>query len=159
MALLSLRRPRYRAIRRPGGLLRPFEKEMGRLFEDPWWRPWRELERGDGSYLPPVNIREDDGQVVAEVELPGMSEEDIDVTVTRDTLRISGEKKRHEETKEENYYCLESFYGSFDRIVDLPTEVDEEKAQAEFKTGVLTVKIPKSQEAKTHTKKIPIKSQ
>jgi HSP20 family protein len=116
------------------------------------------MERLTGHYLPAVNVRENDGQVIAEVELPGMSEKEIDIIVTQDTLRISGEKKQQEETKEENYYCMESSYGSFDRVVDLPVEVDEEKTEAEFKKGVLTVKMPKSQEAKTKTRKIPVKT-
>jgi len=148
MALPSLRRPRYRGMRRRGDLLSPFEREMNRLFDDFWLSPFREMEQWTGGYLPPVNVRETNGEVVAEVELPGMSEKEIDITVNRDTMRISGEKKQKEETKEENYYCVESSYGSFDRLVDLPAEVDEEKAEAEFKNGVLTVKMPKSQEAK-----------
>ena len=158
MALPSLRRPRHRGMRRRGDLWSPFESQMSRLFDDFWLSPFHEMERWTGAYLPPVNVREDDGQVFAEVELPGMSEKDIDVTVNRDTLRISGEKKQHEETKEENYYCMESSYGSFDRIVDLPAEVDEGKTEAEFSKGVLTVKMPKSQEAKAKTKKIPVKT-
>jgi len=158
MALPSLRRPRYRDIRRRGEFLSPFEREINRLFDDFWLSPFREMERWTGAYLPPVNVRESDGEVVAEVELPGMSEKEIDITVNRDTLRISGEKKQKEETKEENYYCMESSYGGFDRLVDLPAEVDEEKAEAEFKDGVLKVKMPKSHEAKTKTKKIPVKT-
>lgn len=158
MALPSLRRPRYRGMRRGDDLFSPFESQMNRLFDDFWLSPFRDMERWTGRYLPPVNVREDDGQVIAEVELPGMSEKNINVTVNRDTLRISGEKKQHEETKEENYYCMESSYGSFDRLVDLPAEVDEEKTQAEFNRGVLTVKMPKSQEAKAKSKKIPVKS-
>jgi HSP20 family protein len=158
MALPSLRRPRFRGTRRRGDLLSQFENQMDRLFDDFWLRPFRETERWTGSYLPPVNVRENDGQVIAEVELPGMSEKEIDITVTRDTLRISGEKKQQEETKKENYYCMESSYGSFDRLVDLPSEVDEEKTEAEFKNGVLTIKMPKSQEAKAKSKKIPVKA-
>jgi HSP20 family protein len=144
-------------MRRRGNLLSQFENQMDRLFDDFWLNPFRGTEEWTGSYLPPVNIRENDGQVIAEVELPGMSEKEIDITVTRDTLRISGEKKQQEETKKENYYCMESSYGSFDRLVDLPSEVDEEKTEAEFKNGVLTVRMPKSQEAKTKSKKIPVK--
>jgi HSP20 family protein len=144
-------------MRRRGNLLSQFENQMDRLFDDFWLNPFRGTEEWTGSYLPPVNIRENDGQVIAEVELPGMSEKEIDITVTRDTLRISGEKKQQEETKKENYYCMESSYGSFDRLVDLPSEVDEEKTEAEFKNGVLTVKMPKSQQAKTKSKKIPVK--
>ncbi|MBN2317399.1 MAG: Hsp20/alpha crystallin family protein [Sedimentisphaerales bacterium] len=131
---------------------------MNRLFDDFWLSPFRETEPWTGGYLPAVNVRENDGQVIAEAELPGMSEADINVTVNRNTLRISGEKKQKEETKEENYYCMESSYGSFDRLVDLPAEVDEEKAEAEFNQGLLTVKIPKSQEAKTKSRKIPVKT-
>lgn len=157
MALPTLRRPRFRGMRRRGNLLSQFENQMDRLFDDFWLNPFRGTEEWTGSYLPPVNIRENDGQVIAEVELPGMSEKEIDITVTRDTLRISGEKKQQEETKKENYYCMESSYGSFNRLVDLPSEVDEEKTEAEFKNGVLTVKMPKSQEAKTKSKKIPVK--
>jgi HSP20 family protein len=144
-------------MRRRGNLLSQFENQMDRLFDDFWLNPFRGTEEWTGSYLPPVNIRENDGQVIAEVELPGMSEKEIDITVTRDTLRISGEKKQQEETKKENYYCMESSYGSFDRLVDLPSEVDEEKTEAEFKNGVLTVRMPKSREAKTKSKKIPVK--
>lgn len=158
MALPSLRRPRYRRMRRQGDLLSPFERELNRLFDDVWLSPFHEMERRTGTYLPPVNVRENNGQVIAEVELPGMSEKEIDITVTRDTLRISGEKKQQEETKEENYYCMESSYGSFDRVVDLPAEVDEGKTEAEFKKGVLTVTMPKSQEAKAKSKKIPVKT-
>jgi HSP20 family protein len=145
-------------MRRQGDLLSPYEREMNRLFDDFWLSPFRGIEQWAGSYLPPVNVRENDGQVIAEVELPGMSEKEIDITVTRDTLRISGEKKQQEETKEENYYCMESSYGSFNRLVDLPAEVDEEKTEAEFNKGVLTVKMPKSQEAKVKSKKIPVKT-
>jgi len=158
MALLSTRRPRRRSMQRHGGFLHPFEGQMNRLFDDFWLSPFREMNPWMGGYLPAVNVKENDGQVIAEAELPGMSEDDINVTVNRDTLRISGEKKQKEETKEENYYCMESSYGSFDRLVDLPTEVDEEKAEAEFNKGVLTVKMPKSQESKTKTKKIPVKT-
>jgi HSP20 family protein len=158
MALPSLRRPMFRGLRRPSDFFYPFENRISRLFDDLWSNPLRETEGWTDGYLPPVNVREDDGHVIAEAELPGMSEKEIDVTVSRDTLRISGEKKRHEETKEENYYCLESSYGSFDRTVDLPAEVDENKTEARFSNGVLTVTMTKSQEAKAKTKKVPVKN-
>jgi HSP20 family protein len=131
---------------------------MSRLFDDFWLSPFRETEPWAGAYLPPVNVKEDDGSVIAEAELPGMTKKDINVTVNRDNLRISGQKKQKEETKEEDYYCMESSYGSFDRLVDLPAEVDEEKTEAEFHNGVLTVKMPKSEQAKTKSKKIPVKT-
>ena len=108
--------------------------------------------------MPPVNVREEDSQVVASVELPGMEEKDIDVTVQRDAVRISGEKKEEAETKEEDFYRMESSYGRFDRRIDLPADIDEDKTQAEFKNGLLTIRMPKSKESQTKTKKIPVKS-
>lgn len=157
MALPSLR-PRRRGMRRRTEMLHPLEREMNRMFEDFWLSPFGESERWAGTYLPPVNVREEDNQVMVSAELPGMEDRDIDVTVTRDAVRISGEKKEEAETKEEDFYRMESCYGRFDRVVDLPAEVDEDKANAEFKNGVLTVSMPKSEESKTKTKKIPVKA-
>jgi HSP20 family protein len=139
-------------------MLHPLEREMNRLFDDFWLSPFGETERWAGAYLPPVNVREEDNQMVVSAELPGMKEDDIEVTVRRDTVRIAGEKKEEAETKEEDFYSMESSYGRFDRLVDLPTEVDEDKAEAELKNGVLTIRMPKTEESKTKTKKIPIKA-
>ena len=157
MALPSLL-PRRRGMRRRTEMLHPLEREMNRMFDDFWLSPFGESERWAGTYLPPVNVREEDNQVMVSAELPGMEDKDIDVTVTRDAVRISGDKKEEAETKEEDFYRMESSYGRFDRIVDLPAEVDEDKANAEFKNGVLTVSMPKSEESKTKTKKIPVKA-
>jgi HSP20 family protein len=139
-------------------MLHPLEREMNRLFEDFWLSPFGETQRWAGTYLPAVNVREEDNQVLVSAELPGMKEDDIEVTVRRDGVRIAGEKKEEAETKEEDFYRMESSYGRFDRLVDLPAEVDEDKAEAEFKNGVLTVKMPKSEESKTKTRKIPVKT-
>jgi HSP20 family protein len=158
MALPGLRRHRHGGLRRRGDLFFPFQREMSLLLDDFGLNPFSDTEQWAGYYFPPVNVKEDDGHVIAEAELPGMTEKDINVTVNRDSLRISGEKKQKKETKEENYYSMESSYGSFDRFVNLPTEVDEEKTEAEFNNGVLTVKMPKSKEAKTKSKKIPVKT-
>jgi HSP20 family protein len=131
---------------------------MNRLFEDFWLSPFDPTERWAGTYLPPVNVREEDNQVVMSVEMPGMEEKDIEVTVQRDTVRVSGEKKEEAQRRDEDFYRMESSYGRFDRLVDLPAEVDEEKAEATFKNGVLTVSMPKNEESKTKTKKIPVKT-
>lgn len=157
MALTSLMRPRRRGLRRRGEMLHPLEREMERLFDDFWLSPFGESPEWTGAYLPPVNVREEDNQVVVSAELPGMEDKDIEVTVQKDTVRISGEKKEEAEANEKDFYRMESSYGRFDRTIDLPSEVDEDKAQAEFKNGVLHVRLPRSAESKTKTKKIPVK--
>lgn len=158
MALPSLMRPRRRGLRRRSEMLHPLERDIERLFEDFWLPPFDETPGRMGSYLPPVNVREEDNQVVVSAELPGMEDKDIEVTVRKDTVRISGEKKEETEAKEEDFYHVESSYGRFDRLIDLPTEVDEDKAQAEFKNGVLRIRMPRTAESKTKTKKVPIKA-
>jgi HSP20 family protein len=127
------------------------ERAMNRMVEDFW------LGASD-AFVPPVNVREDDGEVVATVELPGMKQDDIEVTVRQDGIRIAGERKEESETKEEDYYCLESSYGRFARYVDLPAEVDESKAEATFTDGILKIKMPKSEDSKTRAKKIAVKA-
>ena len=83
-----------------------------------------------------------------------MDQRDIDVEVTQDSVRIAGEEK-----KEEKGCCdRESPYGAFERIIDLPAPVDEEKAEAESSRGVLTIKLPKSEQAKSKRKKVEVKS-
>ena len=119
MALPSLLSPRRRGLRRRGEMLSPWDREINRMFEDFWLSPFGRTEEWAGGYMPPVNVREEDSQVVASVELPGMEEKDIDVTVQRDAVRISGEKKEEAETKEEDFYRMESSYGRFDRRIDL----------------------------------------
>lgn len=137
--------------------MRPFE-EMRRMMEDFWMTPLEEFGRWREGFVPRVDVREEDNSLVISAELPGMDQKDIDVTVTNDSVRISGEKKHEEKEEEKGYYRHETSYGSFERIIDLPAEVDEEKAEAEFSKGVLTIKLPKSEEAQAKRKKIKIKS-
>lgn len=158
MALPELFRPR-RALRRreTEPFMRPFD-EMRRMMEDFWMTPFQEFgQRGDG-FVPRVDVKEEEKEIIVSAELPGLDQKDIDVTVANDSVRISGEKKREEETEEKGYYRHETSYGSFERVIDLPTEVDEDKAEAEFSKGVLTIKLPKSEEAQAKHKKIEIKS-
>lgn len=81
-----------------------------------------------------------------------------DVTVTHDSVRIAGEKKHEEQKEEHGYYRRETSCGSFSRVIDLPAEVDENKADAQFSKGVLTIRLPKSEQARAKQKKIKIKS-
>jgi len=158
MALSSLLAPRRRGLRRRSELLHPLEREFNRMLDDFWLSPFGEASNWPGTYLPPVNVREEDNQVVASVEVPGMEEKDIEVTVRNDTVRICGEKKEEEKTRDEDFYRMETLYGRFDRVIDLPTEVQEDKVEATLKNGVLTIKMPKREEAKAKTRKIPVKT-
>jgi HSP20 family protein len=158
MALPEVFRP-SRALRQRerAGFLRPFD-EMRRMMEDFWVTPFEEFGRWGDGLTPRVDVKEEDKEIIVSAELPGMDQKDIDVTVTNDSVRISGEKKHEKEEEERDYYRHERFCGTFDRVVDLPAEVDENKAEAEFSKGVLTVKLPKSEEAQAKQKKIKIKS-
>ncbi len=138
--------------------------EMEKRFEDFFRRPFSlmpsilpqirmpEVE----EFSPSIDILTEGDEVVIKAELPGMKKEDIDVSLTEDTITISGEKKKEEKVEKKDYYLLERSYGSFKRSFTLPTEVQTEKASAKFKDGVLEIRIPKTEEAKKKEKKIPI---
>jgi HSP20 family protein len=128
---------------------RPFS-----VFGQRWLPRLRAMEMEDVS--PSMDIFEEDGNVVVKAELPGMKKEDIGVTVTDHTMRISGEKKREEKVEKKNYYWEERSYGSFSRSFQLPSEVQTDKVEAKFKDGILEVKIPKTEDAKSREKKVKV---
>jgi len=92
--------------------------------------------------------------VVVKVAIPGVKPEDIDITVTGDTLSIKGEAKEETEVKRENYIRQERRYGAFSRSVTLPSGVETEKAEASFENGILTLNIPKAEEVKPKVIKV-----
>lgn len=110
-----------------------------------------------GTFNPNVDVMEGDREIVVSAELPGMDEKDIEVSVQKETLTIKGEKKAEREDKGRDYYRMERSYGSFSRTVPLPAEVDIDKAEAQFRKGVLNVTLPKTSEALKETKKISVK--
>ncbi|MFC1765439.1 Hsp20/alpha crystallin family protein [Planctomycetota bacterium] len=111
-----------------------------------------------GDFMPRVDVSETDKAIKVTAELPGMSEDDIDLTLLRDSLTIRGEKKEESEEKDKDFYRMERRYGSFSRVIPLSAEVDEGKVQADFKKGVLKITLPKTSEAQQSRKKIEIKS-
>jgi HSP20 family protein len=122
------------------------------MFNDTWSNRGQEdhmLHRG--TWVPPVDIYEADGQLVLKAELPDMRREDIDVTVENGTLTIRGERTLDSEIKQESFHRVERAYGSFVRTFSLPATVDAGKIGAEYKNGVLTVKLPFREEAKPRT--------
>ncbi len=140
-----------------------WERDMDRMMEDffgrrtrPWWpeRWFRgdELERR----VPLVDVFEDKDEIVVKAEIPGMDKDNIEVNLTDHTLTIKGEKKKEDEIKEENYYRAERSYGSFIRTVELPAEVHTDKVKANFKNGVLEVRMPKTEAAKAKEIKVKV---
>jgi HSP20 family protein len=121
-----------------------------------WWpeRWFRPDERETSA--PAIDLYEDKDDIVVKAELPGMSKDDIAVSLSDHMLTIKGEKKKEEEIKEENYYRCERSYGSFLRTLELPKDVHPDKVEASFKNGVLQVRMPKTEEAKTQEVKVKV---
>lgn len=155
-------------------LWRPFEKlrqQVDHLFEDfnrgsfptpfsrglfdaePLWR--REL---IGRNVPAADISDKEKSYEITVELPGMDEKNIEVKLSNGSLIIKGEKKEDKEEKRKGYYLSERHYGSFERVFNIPKEVDADKIEASFSKGILTVSLPKKPEAMKPEKVVPIKS-
>lgn len=132
------------------------QQAMNRLFGDFLQEPFGSFGEWENRFVPAVDIDEDDQYVRLFVELPGMDEKDVTVTARENTIIIEGEKKRRHEEQKPNYYRRESAGGSFYRAVSLPTEVDEDKAQARFDRGVLYISLPKTESARKKERKIEI---
>ena len=128
----------------------PISKMLDRLWEGVNWTPF------EGRHYPPLELTESDESVVVKAELPGLKPEDIELSVEGNSLTIRGEKKESSEKKEENYYHTERYYGSFCRVVALPSEVNTEKVTADFDNGVLAVTLPKVEESQR--KRVEVKS-
>jgi HSP20 family protein len=112
----------------------------------------RDEDVATGNWVPPVDIFETAGHdVVIKVELPDVNREDVEVTVENNVLALRGEKKLPSDVKEEQFRRVERRYGSFNRSFTLPTTVDSSKVSADFKNGVLTVKLPFKEEARPRT--------
>ena len=139
------------------------QTDLNRAFDN-FWRsfptPGFPSVFGGGWNLntPRVDVSETDDEVEISVELPGLSEEDIDVSMTADTLRIKGEKRTEKEEKKRDYFISERTHGSFQRVIPLPVGLDQEHVKATFRNGVLTVMVPKSEEARAEVRKIDVKS-
>ncbi|MFA5353313.1 MAG: Hsp20/alpha crystallin family protein [Thermodesulfovibrionales bacterium] len=139
--------------------LEEMRRDMDRLFEDflspvPRRRRWMKPE--GGVIVPNVEMFDRKNEIVLKAELPGVDKNDIDLTITKDSITLKGEVKREEEVKEEDYYASERSYGSFVRSIALPVEVDSEQAKASFKNGILEIVLPKKEEAKPKEIKIEV---
>jgi HSP20 family protein len=138
----------------------PFQMRdtMDRLFERGFNRPWRLLTWDAGEGLFPVDVYETDEDVVVKASLPGVKAEEVQISVTGDTLTIRGETKGEEEEKGSNYYRKERHFGAIQRSLTLPVRVDSDKANAEFEDGVLTLRLPKAPEVRPKTIEVKAKN-
>ncbi len=132
------------------------QDRLNRAFSDAYGRSDEGL-LSSGAWLPPVDIYQNgEHELVLKAELPDMSREDIDVTVANGTLTIKGEKKLSSEVKEEQFHRVERRYGTFSRAFSLPPTVDAGRVNAEYKNGVLTVKLPMREESKPRQIKVDV---
>ncbi len=131
----------------------------------PWQDPFEEFEKmlqtwpgyqNVKSFVPAVDVYQDDDNVYIETPLPGIKISDINIAVENDVLTIEGSREHKSEVDEKNYYRQEVRYGSFHRSIALPASVNGDRAEAEYHDGVLKVTIPKEERAKP--KKIAIKT-
>ena len=134
------------------------QDRLNRVFTDAYGRTGSdEGFLTSGAWVPPVDIYQNgDKELVLKAELPDMVREDIDVTVDNGTLTIKGEKKFADEPKEDQFHRIERRYGAFSRSFSLPQTVDATKVTAEYKNGVLTVRLPVREEAKPRSIKVDV---
>lgn len=151
--------------RRERGLAAPMGAGLPDLFRDMEERMRRILQEfplmgvaGEGlEWAPRVDVTETDDEVRVKAELPGLSPEDVDISLDHDRLVLKGEKKEEREREEKGYFVSERSFGSFYRAVQLPEEVDSQKIEASFKNGVLDIKMAKLEEAKKRVTHIKVK--
>jgi HSP20 family protein len=136
-------------------------REMNRLFDD----VFRGFDSAQTPLMegrfgwPRIELSDTDKTLTVSAELPGMTEKDVEIEITNGVLTIRGEKKsEHKDDKDGSKYFTERYYGSFERQIPLDN-IDEDKAQASFKNGVLTVSLPKSENARAGVKRIAINTQ
>jgi HSP20 family protein len=133
------------------------QKEMNKLFDFSLAR-WltRDGDLLERAWRPAIDIYDSKDNIVVKADLPGMSKDEIEVSVHNDTLTIKGEKKQEKEVREKDYVRSERLYGSFNRTIILPAEVDTSKVTATYKNGVLELTLPKKEEVKAKQIKIDV---
>jgi len=134
------------------------QREINRLFDN----FFRGGMQDDGSYglsywTPAVDIAEHDDAYVVKVELPGVNRDDVKITMESNVLTIRGEKKEEKDVKKDDFHRMERMYGSFQRSFTLPSTVSNEKIDAVYKDGILSITLPKAEEAKPKQIEVKVK--
>jgi HSP20 family protein len=128
------------------------QDRLNRLFQD--FSGNQEELMSSGTFVPPVDIYEDEHNIVLKLEVPGVKEDDLRIQMENNTLTIRGERNFEKEEKEENFHRIERRYGAFSRSFTLPNTVDPEKVQANYENGVLKLQMAKRAEAKPRQIKV-----
>lgn len=155
MKLIKLNRPdiwNWTTASRWGNL----RDELDRVFEEAWGGLARSAD-SFGGWAPALDVYEDKDALTVNVELPGMKKEDISVSFEDGVLAISGERKNEQEAKEDTTYRSERFYGRFHRSLTLPKPINVEKVKAAYKDGILTITLPKAEEARPRQINVSVK--
>jgi HSP20 family protein len=134
----------------PLGEMVSLRSAMDRLFEDSFVSPltWRTISGSGEGITPPMDVHETPDEVVVTASLPGMKADDVDITITGQTLSLRGELKADETVQRDQYLYRERRFGAFSRTLQLPVRVEGDKADATFADGVLTLRVPKAEEVK-----------
>ncbi|WP_310599820.1 Hsp20/alpha crystallin family protein [Desulfobulbus sp.] len=144
----------------------PIHRDIDRLF-DRFFRGFAPADRGffgrsslgEGLLLKPrADLSATDAEYQLTVEIPGVADKDVSIDISNGTMTVKGEKRQEKEEKEKNYYRIERSYGSFQRVLSLPEDVDQEGIKAHFNNGVLTITMPRKATAKGAVKQIEISS-
>ncbi len=130
------------------------QRDLNRAFSEFFGQPGTAVDTWERDWVPAVDVFEKDNEINLKAELPGLTKDDVDISIENNTLTISGEKKRESEVKDDNYHRVERSYGRFQRSFTLPQTIDAKNVKASFKDGILSVKLGKKEEAKP--KKIDI---
>jgi HSP20 family protein len=130
--------------------------EVNRLFDSVAGRPMAGAPAAGRSWMPAVDMHETKDDLVLRVEVPGVREKDVAVSITGDLLTVRGERRWEDESKDQKFLHVERVYGQFERMIQLPMAVQTDKVKASYRDGVLEIKLPKAEELKPREIKIEI---
>jgi HSP20 family protein len=135
-------------------------RQMDRMFEDILSdRSLPVFSTGDMTWVPAIEMTETETDLTLKAEIPGISAQDLDIQVSEDSVMIVGEHKEEAKTDEKGYLRSEFHYGQFQRMVALPVSIRNQEAKADFKDGILTLTLPKSEEAQRKVVKLNLNGQ
>lgn len=137
--------------------LMDIQNEVNRLFNTYATGSSQSRESGQVIWQPLVDIAETEDEITVTAEIPGMNKEDVKISIQDNVLSLKGEKKRETEEKAANLHRVERLYGSFERAFSLPSTVQTDKVMAEYKDGLLTIRLPKAEDAKPKEIDISVK--
>jgi HSP20 family protein len=148
MSLIPWRNKSKEPVRTEGSPLATLRTEIDRLFDAVSRDPFGALDwafAGGRGWTPAVDVAENDDELTVRAEIPGVDPKELQVSISGNQLVLAGEKKESSEKKGKDFYQTESRYGSFRRSIPLPESVDQEKVEADYTNGVLTIRLKKTQ--------------